>query len=94
MEASECAMVIKTAESGWSINNPQGLIYLDGEMTQGIDANHSEVLLEFNRSYNPLIYLYTGAEDSLCDFIPSLYIIDKKTEKLYYDLHVPLEACK
>lgn len=35
-------------EGQWDATNPQGLIYLNGEMVQGCDTNHTEVYLEPN----------------------------------------------
>lgn len=94
-EGKECVLSIATGSpDGWAAINPQGLVYLDGKMTQGLDTNHTEVLLEYDREYDVTVYFYTGYFDDLFDFEPKLRLIDKRTEKLYYDLYVPLEAAR
>lgn len=85
---------LKTGREGqWDAINPQCLAYLDGKAVQGFDVNHTDMLLEFDREYELLIYLYTGMIDADFKFIPSLKIIDKRIEELYYDIYVPLDAC-
>lgn len=73
-------------------SNPQGLVYLNGKMTQGIDCNHQFVELQFDKEYNVDFYLYVGVNDEFTDFAPTLFCNDLKVKELYYDLFVPLEA--
>ena len=84
----ECATGIK----GWDANNPQGLLYLNGEMIQGLDINHTESFLEPDTQYEAFAYLYTAAMDA--PFLFSVRILRRYTEidGLFYDLLTPLEA--
>ena len=45
----ECIFNLVTSKNGMGdALNPQGIIYLNGRMIQGLDINHTEVLLDFD----------------------------------------------
>ena len=76
----------------------QCIVYLNGEMVQEFDANHTEVLLGADTEYELLVYFYGGYDNDAykhSHFNISFDIIEKNTkiEKLYYDLCVPFESC-
>lgn len=81
-------------ERKWDATNPQCLVYLNSEIIQGLDVNHTELRLEFDKEYDMYIYFYMGTPDGTVRFLPSVYTVDTKVKKLYYDLHVPLCAAK
>lgn len=90
---------IKTGhEGGWDASNPQFLVYIDGQVTQGVDVNHTEVLISNDakggRKYSIALYAYTGMEIKFCDLACSISILEKEIEKLYYDIKVPLEVAE
>jgi len=92
-DGKQLVFELKTGREGqWDAVNPQCLVYLNGEMVQGLDTNHTQVPLEYETNYEMMIYVYTGMGNTLIDFLPSLKFIDKKIEKLYYDLSVPFNA--
>ena len=94
-ENKACVLSVVTGKADdWDALNPQGLVYLNGKITQGLDINHTDVMLEFDREYDVLIYFYTGMHDQELSVTPSLDMIDKRIEKLYYDLSVPLEGTR
>lgn len=76
-----------------STTRPQGLLYLNGKLIQGIDINHTDVRLEAGE-YEMYFLFYTH------EFIRSLPVYfsvkytDTRIEKAYYDFYVPLEAMK
>ena len=72
---------------------PQGLIYFNGKLVQGIDINHGEVLLE-DGEYEMYLLFYThNFERSLpLDF--SIAYTENRLDGLYYDLYVPYQALK
>ena len=39
------ALYIHTGQGGWDALNPQFLVYIDGEVAQGADVNHREVIV-------------------------------------------------
>ena len=78
--------------SEWEALKPQGLVYLNGEMCQGLDINHRHVLLEAGRDYDMYVYMYAGSIPTTASFRTDIVGIDEPTENLYYDLKVPLDA--
>ena len=76
--------------------NPQFLLFVDGEVTQGLDMNHREVrLLERARggeTFRIDLQAYTGTLYSEFNLLVELYWLDEEVDGLYYDLQVPLWA--
>ena len=72
---------------------PQGLLYLNGELVQGIDINHGDVLLEDGK-YEMYFLFYTHTFDRYLPLDFSLQYVDERIDGLYYDLLVPLQAVK
>ena len=78
----------------WAAKNPQCILYLNGKMAQGFDLNHTEHVLDPDTEYEMYLYLYTGMrEDAVFVFDAHVSLLDKRIEKLYYDLKVPLDCC-
>ena len=75
-------------EGQWSAQNPQVLVFLNGEIVQGMDTNHTEVLLCGETHYDMYLYLYSGSFDNSFEFNPSFVWTDKEIEGLYYDVNV------
>lgn len=76
--------------------NPQFLIFINGEVVQGADINHREVLL-FEKavagtSFTVDVQAYTGTLHREFNFLAELYELDENVNQLYYDLQVPLWA--
>ena len=80
-------------EGQWDATNPQGLIYLNGEMVQGCDTNHTEVYLEPDTEYVLHNYFYIGLIDAYVLLNMALFELDEKSEQLYYDMKVAYDAC-
>ncbi len=83
---------VETVKDGWDATNPQGLIYLNGYMTQGLDTNHTQTFLEPGTEYDLHIYFYTGALEH--PIIPVIKIMEQDidVDKLYWDFKVPLDT--
>lgn len=79
-------------EGQWDGTNPQGLLYLNGKMVQGFDTNHTEAFLEPDTDYELYNYFYVGMIDDAVGFKMVVKAVDKRIEKLYYDLFVPFEV--
>lgn len=73
--------------------NPQCMIFVNGELRQAFDTNHTDLRLEPETDYDIYIYYYTGSDKVSCEFSLKLYYIDCNTNDLYYDISVPLSAC-
>lgn len=54
-------LIVETGREGrWDATNPQGLVYINGAVAQGIDVNHTEVLLRQDTEYVS-IFIFTRA---------------------------------
>lgn len=80
-------------EDEWNGTNPQGLLYLNGEMVQGFDTNHYEAFVDPETAYEMYNYMYMGLQESPIRLKMKVCTIDERIEKLYYDVLVPYEAC-
>ncbi len=76
--------------------NPQFLLYVNGEVVQGIDMNHRDVYLRpqavQGEELELVLIAYTGTLHTEFNLIVEMQEVDAAVEKLYYDLWVPLEA--
>ena len=78
-------------ENEWDAINPQGILYINGELIGGADANHHEYPLKAGE-YDIYFYLYSGRVEGIFNLVASLHTVDLAVEKLYYDIKVPLES--
>lgn len=90
---------LKTGREGkWDATNPQFLAYIDGEIRQGLDVNHREILLSENAKAGEKIKLlliaYTGDRIMDLKMDSEIKILEPEIEKLYYDLTVPYEVAR
>ena len=76
--------------------NPQFLLFVNGEVEQGLDMNHREVRLTERaaggETFRIDMQAYTGTLYSEFNLIVELYWLDEEVDGLYYDLQVPLWA--
>lgn len=79
-------------EGEWDATNPQGLLYLNGEIVQGLDINHRQAILEPDKEYKILLYFYTGMIENHIEVMMNIKSIDLPVQKLYYDMKVPFDA--
>lgn len=80
-------------EGQWDATNPQGLLYLNGKMIQGLDTNHTEAFLEPDTQYQMHNYFYLGMQADPVRLSMRICRVDRRIEQLYYDILVPYEAC-
>lgn len=85
-------------EGQWDAVNPQFLSFLNGKVIQGLDTNHREIIVSKaaaeGESYRADFHGYGGMNDSKSSFNVYIKAFDELTEKLYYDIKVPLDAAK
>ena len=76
--------------------DPQCLAYLDGKITQALDGNHTELVIERNAKpgskHTLLVNAFTFFERPLVGFTVDFYVRNERAEKLYYDLQTPLDV--
>jgi len=99
-DGGKIVLDVQTGRNGWNAINPQMLIYVDGTERQGLDTNHTELLLELNaqkgRDYDIHIYAFSGLtmnshtisnrEESPVYLHMALQCVDTEVETFYYDL--------
>ncbi len=90
-------LTVRTQIDEWDdAKNPQFLLFVNGEVVQGIDMNHREVFLspcaKEGEELTLELQAYTGIMHSEFNLFVEMQEIDAQIEKLYYDLWVPLAA--
>lgn len=83
-------------QSGYEGKNPQFLVFVNGEVIQGSDMKHREILLRKcaagGEELTIDVQAYTGTLHQEFTFSASLSILDETINRLYYDILVPLQA--
>lgn len=97
MAGQPIRMQVQTQIDEWDDGrNPQFLLFVNGEITQGLDMHHREAMLteraESGKTYTLDLQAYTGIMHSEFRLIGEIAVIDREVEALYYDLQVPLWA--
>lgn len=88
---------VRTQIDEWDdAKNPQFLLFVDGEIQQGIDMNHRDVLIsrcaEAGRRYALDLQAYTGTLHTEFSLIIEWHQAEPELRGLYWDLQVPLQA--
>jgi len=96
-DAKPLWLYVRTQIDEWDDGkNPQFLLFVNGEIVQGLDMNHREVLIERSAEEGAAYVLelqsYTGTLYSEFNLIVEAREIDPEIEGLYYDIRVPLNA--
>ena len=83
-------------EGLWDATNPQFSVYVNGELRQGFDTNHTALVLAENavpgETYDLFLSAFTGTQNFHLQFDATLRTLDPVTEKLYYDLLLPWQS--
>jgi len=82
-------LFVQTELSGWDAANPQFIVYVNGEMKQGVDVNHREVLLGDCGDLDIYIYAYTGPKIEKAKLFIDFRTLDTDVDGLYYDIFYP-----
>ena len=88
---------LRTQIDEWDdAKNPQFLLFVDGEVAQGMDMNHREVLItrsaKAGQTYHIDLQSYTGTLHAEFSLIAEMWEVDPEINSLYWDLQVPLQA--
>lgn len=88
---------LKTGKEGdWDATNPQFSVYLNGVLKQGLDINHREVLLSecarAGETYQLVLSAFTGTQNFSLKMDSALKVLDRRTEKYFYDIKVPYQC--
>lgn len=91
-QGSDVRFSLRTGKEGqWDACNPQFIAYIDGELIQGMDVNHTQLYLEGKTGFDLALYAYGGMTGISSFFQAELQRINPDCEQLYYDLRVPME---
>jgi alpha-mannosidase len=99
LEGKSIVYIIRTGrEGGWDIYNPQFLLYVNGEASQGLDVNHRIALLseeaKVGKEYELDLFAYSGVQKGHIELDSFIAIVEKDVERLYYNILVPLEVAE
>ena len=90
-------LLVSTGKEGeWDATNPQFLAFVNGKLVQGMDVNHTELIIadnaKANEEYVIDLHAYSGLNEGKSFFRCSAAVLEKEVEELYYDIKVPLDA--
>lgn len=90
---------LRTGQEGeWDAINPQFLAYVNGEIRQGLDVNHREILLtqraKVGETFRILLSAYTGDHNFSLHLDSEYKVLIPEIEKYYYDISVPYEVAR
>ena len=103
------AFSLKTGREGnWDALNPQFILYVNDELTCGMDVNHTEVILgEVSKPVTLELHAYSGTavpgeSHSVTDgtapkrleFMASIFENNSEIERLYYNLKPVIDTAK
>lgn len=88
---------VETERDGqWNALNPQMLVYVNGEIRQALDTNHTGFCLTASgkegENFDIAFMLHTGMIDDTFRLKAAICALNRDIEALYYDLRVPWET--
>ena len=84
---------LRDGARGSNAGNPQFLLYVNGEMAQGMDVHHTTARLGVGDAFDLHLYAYSGSSPAPAERMnAALYTVDEDVTRLYHDLRVPFEA--
>lgn len=97
MEGKPAILQLSTdGNGGWAAANPQPLVFVNGQIRQGMDSNHTTLLLAESarqgERYEVVCDCWSAMTEEKSFFAASLISVDRQTEGLYYDLAVGAET--
>lgn len=97
MDGKTLYLKVATQVDHWDYaKNPQFLLFVNEQMTQGMDLNHQTVMLERcakeGETYTIDLQGYTGVMFAELTFTMEAVEVDEKINEIYYDIVVPLQG--
>lgn len=90
--------IITGHEGDWDATNPQFLLYINGELIQGLDVNHRKVIISkeaiAGEKYKIALLAYTGSIKEKTKLVGEIKVLDRNIEEFYYNLKVPYSAAR
>ena len=95
LEGKSLSLYVTSYHKGWDATNPQFIVYINGQLTQGVDVNHTRILLAHQAKAGDLyqvdVHGYSGMISGQSFFSPELLEVFEDVVNLYYDIKVPLD---
>lgn len=83
-------------EGEWDATNPQFTVCINGELRQGFDVNHREIVLtdcaKGGETFEIVLSAFTGDQNFSLQLKSRLRVLDIQTEHYYYDVVVPYKV--
>lgn len=97
MDGKTLYLKVATQVDHWDYaRNPQFLLFVNGQMTQGMDINHQTVMLEKCAKEGDVYTIdlqgYTGIMFAELTFTMEAVEVDERINEIYYDIVVPLQG--
>ncbi|MGI6536843.1 MAG: alpha-mannosidase [Caldicoprobacterales bacterium] len=98
MHDSALALEFHTCRDAWDEANPQFILYINGEVVQGLDRFHSTVVLKEpavrGSHFQIDLHAYSGRKGHKADLSMTFAALNVHIEKLWYDISVPLQIAE
>ncbi len=96
--AGKCVLFALRIDEGWDATNTQFTVYVDGEIRQGFDTNHRDVMLTESavpgETHRITLRAFSGRDKYEMRMAGRLQVLNREVEKYYYDLKVPLDVAR
>ena len=91
-----CFRLLPSVGSTWIDQKGQFLFFRNGELVQGLDANHREAVLTKNaapeETFDLAVHAYWDRNRGFSEFVSCVSVWNEEVQRLYYNISVPLEA--
>lgn len=84
------SLLVTTDKPGWDASKPQFIGYVNGQMRQGLDTNHTELRLDVGEN-DVYLYAYTGPAIPQANLYLTVASEDPDVTELFYDIKYPLQ---
>jgi len=103
VDGKRCELLASTNRKGWDAANPQFMLYIDGEIVQGMDVNHTTAVINDFGKKDVFLYAYSGTNSILdqnkscarqepLDLNLNVIYINEDVERLYYNMQVLIDV--
>lgn len=94
LRGKERRIILSTGDTDlWNTDNPQIMVYVDGDFKGTMDMNHQELILDREEgTYDLAFYAYSNNRAKTNFFHLDVSAYEEDVARLYYDLKVPFDA--
>ena len=94
MREKPVQLIIRSEYERWVSSTPQFMLFVDGEMRQGMDTQHTVFNLDTSEKfdYDIFVYAYTAFRIEKAKFTAEIRNVNTAADALWYDISVPFDA--